>query len=130
MGEIKDMSIDDLQSLQTQIKEEIERRSIKSELVLYTHSCKNAAKHHLSKYKHWAKLVQSVDTTKTNGYAFMGDFLTVTTEHKIPSGSIVVEMCEPNVYAYRVTADGKTLIAECDRRSMSSLIEIVAKEIA
>ena len=42
--------------------------------------CKGSARHHLSKYKHWSKLIISVDTNKTNGFAFGGEFLDVNPE--------------------------------------------------
>ena len=96
-------------------------------LVLYTHNCKGASRHHLTKYKHWAKLVTAVDTTKTNGYAFAGDFLRVESEHKVPAGSIIVEVCDRDIAAYRTKADGGfTTIATAKTDSMSSFIEIVA----
>lgn len=94
--------------------------------VLYTHDCQTSAKYHLNKYKHWAKQVHSVDVTKTDGYAFQGDFLSVTREHKLPVGSIVVEVCDATITAYRLDADGKERLANRSTRSMSSLIQVVA----
>jgi hypothetical protein len=100
------------------------------ELVLYTHGCKNSARHHLSKYKHWAKVVTSVDTTKTNGYAFQGEFLGVTREHKLPVGSIIVEVCDTDIFAYRLTLEGKKEITKGKTKSMSAFIETVAAALA
>ncbi|MBS3986208.1 MAG: hypothetical protein KGZ66_11490 [Selenomonadales bacterium] len=95
-------------------------------LVLYTHDCKTSAKYHLNKYKHWAKQVHAVDITKTDGYAFQGEFLSVAREHKLPVGSFVVEVCDATITAYRLDADGKERLASRSTRSMSSLIQIVA----
>ena len=87
------------------ISDEIKARN-SSALVLYTHGCKGAASYHLGKYKHWAKLVTSVDTTKTNGYAFAGEFLAVTAEHKVPLGSVIVEVCGKDIDGYVYESDG------------------------
>ena len=96
-------------------------------LVLYAHNCKNSANYHRSKYKHWAKLVTAVDTTKTNGYAFAGDFLRFESEHKVPAGSIIVEVCDKDITAYRAKADGGfTTIATAKTNSMSGFVETVA----
>jgi hypothetical protein len=38
----------------------------------------------------WYKLVTSVDTTKSNGYAFEGDFLKSGVELDLPMGSVII----------------------------------------
>ena len=43
--------------------------------------------------KGWSKLVTSVDTTKTNGYAFVGDFIPDDTEVELPVGGVIVQKC-------------------------------------
>lgn len=64
--------------------------------------------------KGWAKWVQKVDTTKTNGYGFIGDFLNTGKEYDLPVGAVVV-MTSPegsvkngwtDGYCYRVTPNG------------------------
>ena len=125
--ELKEMSLEELQELQRNIAEEIRRRQQKENLVLYTHDCKGCAQYHLTKYKHWAKLVSTVDTSKTNGYAFQGEFLNVREEHKLPANSIVVEVCSDNITAYRLEENGKVKIAEGKTSRMSLVIEEVAK---
>lgn len=127
--DLKSMTIQELDTLLGDIKKEIAARSAVPELVLYTHDCQKSAKYHLTKYKHWAKAVRSVDLTKTNGYAFIGDFLAITTEHKLPIDTIVVEVCDKDVTAYQVTAAGKVKVAEAKTNSMSSLIQKVADVI-
>jgi len=111
-------------------KTQTQTQNAAQQLVLWTHDCHNSADYHLRKYKHWAKRVVSVDTTQTNGYAFQGDFLYVRGEHKLPVGSVVVEVCGDEVRAYRLTQKGKKLIAECRRNEMSALIEAVAQAVA
>ena len=44
--------------------------------------------------KSWFKLVTGVDETKTNGYAFDGEFIELGRETDIEIGSIVIE-CQP-----------------------------------
>lgn len=41
--------------------------------------------------KGWSKLVTAVDATKTDGYAFIGQFLNDDTETDVPVGSVVVQ---------------------------------------
>lgn len=125
MIQINELSTNELRELQGRIKEELEMREV--EKVLYTHECKDCAGYHLSKYKHWAKIVRSVDTSKTNGYAFAGEFLDVRSEHRVSVGSIIVEVCGMNLAAYRCTADGKEEIAKCRTNEMSRTIELLAE---
>ena len=122
----KELTDIQLKELIEAAKRELDSRK-KTELVLYTHDCKNAAKHHLGKYKHWAKLVTSVDTSKTNGYAFSGEFLTATAEHKIPVGSVVVEVCGSTIEAYIMKNGGKEYQFKASTSSMSDFIEKVAE---
>lgn len=127
--DLKNMSIEDLKNLAVQIQLEIESRKPITELVLYTHDCKDSANYHKNKYKHWSKLIKSVDTSKTNGYAFIGEFLNINYEHKIPVNSIIVEVCDTKIKAYKITASGKELIDESKVTSMSNLIQNVADEL-
>ena len=97
--------------------------------VVYEHECKGSARHHLMKYKHWAKLITSVDTSKTNGFAFGGEFLDVNSEHKIDVGSLVVEACGDTITLFRIDEDGKAELAVAQKNKMSALIERAAKEL-
>lgn len=97
--------------------------------VVYEHECKGSARHHLMKYKHWAKLITSVDTNKTNGFAFDGEFLDVNSEHKIDVGSLVVEACGDTITLFRIDEDGKAELAVAQKNKMSALIERAAKEL-
>ena len=42
------------------------------------------------RFKQWAKLVKSVDTSKTNGYAFEGNFLTPGRKAEVETGILIV----------------------------------------
>jgi len=99
------------------------RQNVETNDCVYTHDCKGSAKYHLGKHKHWAKLVKAIDKSKTNGYAFIGDFLSVRAEHRVPKNSIVVEVCGTTLTAYRITGDHeKAKISSAGTRSLSSLI--------
>jgi hypothetical protein len=122
---LKNLSIQELKDLSTQIKEEINSRE-SQKLVVYTHNCKDSANYHKRKYKHWSKLVKVVDTTKTNGYAFIGDFLNIDYEHKVKVGSIIVEVCSSTIKAYKTNENGFELIAEAGTNSMSEFIDKIS----
>ena len=126
---LKVMTLEQLEELKQAVIEEMGSRKVVQELVLYTHECKNSAKYHLRKYKHWAKLLTAVDATKTTGYAFVGDWLNVNQEHKIPVGSIVVEVCGTTITAYKMTKEGTEKIDSARTDEMSQLIEKLAKMI-
>ncbi len=40
--------------------------------------------------KHWAKIVHSVDTSKSSGWAFVGDFIAAGGIQDVPAGSVLV----------------------------------------
>lgn len=124
---LKNLTTEELKALIAQIQEELNSRQSPAQLVLYTHNCKSSAKYHLEKYKHWAKRVSSVDTTKTNGYAFVGDFLNTTSEHKLPVGAVIVEVCDTKISCYQMQPEGKQKIAEGRTTAMSSFIDEVDK---
>ena len=99
------------------------RQNVETSDCVYTHDCKGSANYHLGKYKHWAKLVKAIDRSKTNGYAFIGDFLKVQNEHRVPKNSIVVEVCDTTITAYRVTGNNeKAKISSASMKNLSSLI--------
>lgn len=125
---VKSMSVEELKSLKNIINEELERKRTK-EYAVYSHDCMNSANYHKGKYKHWAKLVTSIDTTKANGYAFIGEFLSINVEHKLPVGSLVVEVCDRVIEAYRIEANGKVLIDSAKTNAMSALIDKLATMI-
>lgn len=66
------------------------------------------------RWKAWAKVVEKVDTTKTNGWAYEGEFVPVGRKAELEAGSIVIYYQEigsranrePVVTVYRVTDNG------------------------
>jgi len=125
--DLKVMSIEELNLLANSIKLEIESRTKtdKPALILYTHNCKGESQSHKNKKKHWAKIVTSVDVSKTNGYAFAGEFLDINREHKVPYGCIVVEVCGYTIYAYKMDSNMYE-VASGNTQAMSAFIEKVA----
>jgi hypothetical protein len=127
---LKSMSTEELKELKEQIKDELDSREKK--YGIYEHDCIASAKYHLGKYKHWAKQLNSVDSSKTNGFAFIGDWLSVNSQNKLPLNSIVVEFkgCEGSgsYTLYRITENGKEKIIDADKTNISELID-KAKEL-
>lgn len=131
MLDIKQLTIDELRELKREIEEEIRvRQEAEAKKVVYTHDCKDKASYHKGKYKHWAKLVTSVDSSKTDGYAFVGEFLKIDSEHYVPAGAIVVEVCSDTFTAYKVIGDyKKELISEGKRNSLVPFIRVVEESL-
>jgi len=107
----KEMTVEELQSIISEIQKEIAGRTISSRKVIYEHPCKGSARHHLGKYKHWAKKLSSLDTTKTNGYAFGGDFLKIDSQNLLEVNTLVIEFagCSGNSFRLeKIVDDGKS----------------------
>jgi len=126
MINLKQLNLEQLKELKTSITNEIELREPKKEFVLCTHECKNSANYHQNKYKHWLKIITSVDNTKTNSYAFNGEFLSINIEHKLPENTIIAEFCGSGniVEIYHIKSkDNIEKIFSCSARSMSNTID-------
>jgi len=104
MMNLSEMRNEELLGLIENAKKELVNRN--ENYVVYEHRCSDASKHHLRKYKHWAKIVRYVDTTKSNGYAFIGEFLSVKERQKIPAPAVVVEICDNSLKAYKYDKEG------------------------
>lgn len=128
MFTLAEMSMEELLVLEKEIKKEIEVRNRGNQkMVIYTHDCFDCSKSHMSKYKHWAKRVEHVDTTKANGFAFLGEFLDTRRENRVPEGSIVVEICDTDLKCYEILKEGKVLKCEGNSMSMATFIDKVAE---
>lgn len=124
------LTIEELHRAVAEVKEEITKREQdSSKMYVYTHECAKSVKYHRNKYKHWAKLVSSVDTSKTNGYAYAGRFLNIGSEELIPVDSIVIECCGTTIIAYKCTQEGKKEINSAEKKAQTSLIRELAKII-
>lgn len=117
----------DAQDLLDEAWQSAEEAPAPPKLVVYEHDCHGASTHHLRKYKHWAKVVREVDLSKTDGYAFVGDFLRVEQDHMLPTGSLVVEVCDNRYDAYVVGPEGKDRIADGRRGSLAPFVRAVAE---
>jgi len=112
--------------------ENTKKQKGEKKMVVYEHNCMDSARYHLRKYKHWAKLITGVDTTKTNGFAFQGEWLQVTSQNLVPNGSLVVEFCGydgKEFKLYRVSENGKEEIATAERGKLIEFIRIAAEEL-
>lgn len=66
--------------------------------------------------KHWAKVVHSVDASKSSGWAYVGDFIADGGIQDVRAGSVVIAYGEtgsranphPEVHVYRINADATT----------------------
>lgn len=119
------LSNTDLEDLKIELNKEMAKRKNVTGDVCYEHDCKDSSKYHLKKYKHWSKLIEKVDLSKCNGYAFIGRFLTVDKQNIVPSGALVVERCDDRLRCYRITSEGKELACEGQANSMVTFISAV-----
>ena len=128
MIDLTQLTTQELEELMAQVRQELASRRAADTptLISWSHDCSEAANYHLNKYKHWAKLVTSVDTTKSNGYAFNGEFLDVRRQHKVPVGGIIVWVCGTNLVASRITVDGPVTVAEGTYNRMADFVDAVA----
>ncbi len=70
-----------------------------------------AATYASGRRKSWFKHVTKVDISKTNGYAFEGNFISEMTETDLPEGSIIIE-CIPRGSVKNNLKEGKIFRVE------------------
>jgi hypothetical protein len=95
--------------------------------VVWRSNCFSKTDYHFRKHRHWLKRVVAVDTSRCDGFAFIGDFLPIRREMKMLVGDVIIEACGNKISAYCITEAGKVMIGECERNAMSGLIDKVAK---
>lgn len=130
---INKFTLDELNKLKVEITKNIElKNENKNEKVIYWHECSSASSYHLRKYRHWMKVLTAIDDTKTNGYAFIGDFLSMEKENLVEVGKYVIEVCDNELYLYQVIKDeqedNKKFITKSDYAHFISFIQKI-KEI-
>jgi hypothetical protein len=89
------------------------------------------------RFKAWRKLVTGVDTTKTNGYAFLGEFLRTGRKAEVEVGSLIMLYDEvgshryhlPHVRVARVSEDG-TLETLVERKSSADWALEIRDQVA
>ena len=106
--DLQTMSIEELEELSKKINDEIRLRKAKESGVLFTPRCKGSANHHMRKYKHWTKILTGIDDTKTNGYAFLGDFISSSKEHLLPIGTILIDVCDSDYGVFEIIDHDET----------------------
>lgn len=86
------------------------------------------------KLKKWAKIVKSVDQSKSNGYAFVGDFINAEQKYELEIGTYIMQYgefySETKVRLLQVTADGLQQIKEWDGLDKSDWALSCRDEIA
>lgn len=127
---MKELTAEEITTLIAKLKDELKsREAATSRLVVYAHDCYDASNYHKNKYKHWCKLIKGIDDTKVNGYAFMGPFLCPFSENKVEIGSIVVEVCNTDYTAYKITGDNeKEKICKARRDALSKMIAVIKEQ--
>lgn len=123
---LKDLTIEELEKLQVNVLKERDSRITKK--TIYKHDCYGSSNYHIGKYKHFAKKMTGIDGSKTNGYAFSGDFLSVEGENLVTEGSYIVEVCSWKIKLYRASNNEKELLLEGKSGAYVSFIK-EAKEI-
>lgn len=123
---LKELTLEELNFLQNQIVKEKDLRT--NNYCIYTHGCCERSTHHLNKYKHYAKRITAIDSSEKNGYAFIGDFLSVHKQNLVPEGSYVIEVCSNNLTLYRVHEDKDELLLTGNDREYVTFIK-KAKEV-
>lgn len=126
---LKHLSNEELEELKKEVEKESRQRNALNERLCYENDCKGSSNYHFRKYKHWAKLVTEIDTSKNNGYAFIGEFLSITNQDLVPLNSLVVERCGNALKCYRITSNGKKLITNGSVYNMVNFIARVNQEL-
>ena len=128
MIELNKYSNEELIKLKEQITNELLKRNPQKK-VLYKTDCYNSSDYHHNKYKHWARIIKSIDETKTNGYAFIGEKIEIRKESLVPINSFIVECCGYDLKIYKVNGnDDKEIILTGRYNKFVSFIQ-EAKEL-
>jgi len=79
--------------------------------------------------KGWIKHVKDVDTTKTNGYAFIGDFLSPGKLVELPIGSILV-CCDPQGSVAHPRKSGEIrIVTGPDADNLKDATDVIAEVV-
>ena len=126
---IEEMETEELKELKLKIEAELNKRK-EDKKIIYNTDNFNSSTYHINKYKPWAKEINAIDITKTNGFAFIGNFLKLKNENIVKQGQHVVEMDENRLYLYKAKEDyKKDLILEESKANYISFIRNVAEII-
>lgn len=121
MIDLKTLTTEELKELNNQINKELNLRNIIDKIIYKTDNY-NDSNYHVKSGHCWAKVISNIDTNKTNGYAFIGEFLKVKEENFLPINSIIIEHDNNGFICYKATKDGKEKLAKGNRKNMISFI--------
>ena len=128
MIELNKYSSEELIKLKEEITNELLKRNPQKK-VLYKFDCSNSSDYHHNKYRHWGRIIKTIDETKTNGYAFIGEKIELRKESLVPINSFIVECCGDDLKLYKVKGnDDKEIILEGRYNKFVSFIQ-EAKEL-
>ena len=134
--DFKEMSTEALKEMLENLKAELETREEKTEekteekenIIYCTDDHDLQSNRHFGKFNHWAKILKSIDVSKTNGYAFIGDFIPYKQENLVKKGSIVLEHDENGFTAYRAINDNeKEMLMNATRTNLVTFIKELKK---
>ena len=130
--DFKEMSTEALKEMLENLKAELETREEKTEekenIIYCTDDYDLQSNRHFVKYNHWAKILKSIDDSKTNGYAFTGEFIPYKQENSVKKGSIVLEHDENGFTAYRAINDNeKEMLMNATRTNLVTFIKELKK---
>jgi len=129
MEDLSALSDQALQAALEQVQTEVTRRAMRTlPLAAWTFRCFGSSKHHLGKYRHWAKEITSINSAQSDGYAFVGRFLPADREIRLAAGTLTVERCGQRLDVYLMLESGKSAsLAYSSTQAMLSLIDTVAQ---
>jgi len=129
MNDLSALSDQALETLLEQVQTEVTRRAMRTlPLAAWAFRCFGSSKHHLSKYRHWAKEITGINPAKSDGYAFVGRFLPTDRETRLAAGTLIVERCDQDLDVYLMLESGKSAsLAYSSAQAMLSLIDTAAQ---
>lgn len=126
--DIKKLSLEELKNLKNEIEKEINIRN-NNKKIIYKCDCFGEAEYHIQKYKHWAKVIEEIDDTKGNGYAFIGEWLVKKSENLVQEGSYVIELNDDIHYTLYRVKETKEKLLEGTQKELITFIQNCKKII-
>lgn len=123
MIDLKTLTTEELKELNNQINKELNSRNkVIIDKIIYKTDNYDDSNYHVRSGHCWAKIITDIDINKTNGYAFIGDFIKVKEENLVLVDSIIIEHDNGGFICYKATKDGKIELAKGNRRNIISFI--------
>lgn len=123
MIDLKTLTTEELKELNNQINKELNlRNKVIIDKIIYKTENYDDSNYHIRSSHCWAKIITDIDINKTNGYAFIGDFIKVKEENLVLVDSIIIEHDNGGFICYKATKNGKIELAKGNRRNIISFI--------